>query len=211
MSNRRESWADLGPEWDDDLLERRNTAKQREILKIDIEYAGQWIDTMAELAAKELPDAEFVATRITALHQWEKDRKREQKAIHYRYDPLRRSRRLVKRDTDRVITDITPEVIAALRTKIDVTRAAFRERVTSEPTVTPTPRPRRHSTPALHPGLSALDTGTRSMYDNLDPNLDLATAPDDQLRTAWARRNPGMSSELIEAVIEEINTPPIDP
>ncbi|WDG17480.1 hypothetical protein [Microbacterium sp. Clip185] len=210
--NRRDTWQILGPEWSDDDLERRNTAKQRDILRCDLEFAAQWADTMAALVTQNLPDAEFTAARLQALHEWERARKLAQKKINYRFDPLRRSHRLVSRDSDRAHREATPEFIASLRDKLRAARDAFREQ--HEP-----PSNRTTSTPSLefaapslpptlHPGLRHLDEETRNLYARLAPHVDLASTPDDELRAAWRAHNPGMSDNLMEVVIADINKLP---
>ncbi len=45
----------------------------------------------------------------------------------------------------------------------------------------------------------------RTMYDNLEPDIDIATTPDDELGRIWVERHEGMSAELIETVLDEIN------
>jgi len=156
---------------------------------------------MTEMVDRNLPDPEFTLARLEALKDWERGRKRRQKEINYAYDPLRRSRRLVMRDTDRALN---PEAIAQVRSKLTRAREMLQSTRTAprphtEPSMTTsTPRP-------LHPGLAYLDTATRAMYQMLDPDTDLATTPDDALRTAWKTRAPGMSDELIDKVLADIN------
>ncbi|KAA9133713.1 hypothetical protein [Microbacterium caowuchunii] len=216
----RESWAGLGPEWDRDFLNGpRNRGKQAAILATDIEFAHQWVNTMTALVAQNLDDGEFVNARMAALKDWDRARKREQKAIHYRFNPLRRSRRLIERDTRQALSGPTTEQIAELRANLEAVRAEYAARQgqeTSEPRTTrprPAQRAPRAATrsaatpagPALHPGLADLDEGIRSDYQALAPDLDLVTTPDDTLRTTWAELNPGMSGELIESVLADIN------
>lgn len=43
------------------------------------------------------------------------------------------------------------------------------------------------------------------MIVNLDPTVNIDTTPDDELRTAWATRNAGMSADAIDWCLELIN------
>lgn len=98
-------WEGLEPEWDREWLNGPMAdALKRDMLRVDADFAIRWLDTMAELTAAPFHLGEFTNARMDALRAWEKARKREQKALHYRYDPRRRSRRLIERDTALALT-----------------------------------------------------------------------------------------------------------
>ncbi|MEF2977277.1 hypothetical protein [Subtercola sp. YIM 133946] len=105
-SVRRMSDSSLGPQagvmWIDSD-EQRVRAKQLEMLAIDERSAEQWVNAMRELVSENLGDEEFTLKRMARLHAWEKQRKREQHNLHYKYDPRRRNPKLVERDTRRQI------------------------------------------------------------------------------------------------------------
>jgi len=210
----RDSWRHLTPEWDSDFLDGPlNEAKQRDMLAADVTFALRWVDTMIELVANHLPADEFVAKRMAALKDWERARKREQKAIHYRYDPLRRPKRLVERDTERARSELTSERIADLRAQIDRARADLVKEQDHTTPQRPTTRtsPRRvpstptHRQATLHPGLPNIDADLLRSITDLAPEMDLATTPDDDLRTIWTERWPGMSAALIDSLIDDLN------
>jgi len=187
------------------------------MLQIDSAHAASWVEQMQKLVDEELPDEEFTAKRMMLLKEWEKSRHREQKSLHYRYDPLKRSRRLVDRDVEKALAKARA-VIAEHRAKlearqvgIDATiragaqRAAQRTSQSARPMSAPRARIIAPVEPVIHPGLAELDEHTRTMYENLSPDVDIATAPDEDLRRIWAERWPGMSAELIDSTIAEIN------
>lgn len=219
--NGHPAWERLDPDvWPREWLDGpRAHAKQLQMLEADMAHALCWVEIMQQLVDEGLPDEEFTLRRLTALKDWEKSRHREQKALHYRYDPLKRRRDLIERDVDKAIAR-TKERLAELRIKLEARKVAVQaaaaaahpepvELTGQEPARAPRAAPRttstaRPSAPAMHPGLAELDKGLRTMYDNLAP-IDIATTPDDELRRIWAQRNPNMSAELIETVIAEIN------
>jgi hypothetical protein len=79
----------------------RTQAKQHAMLEIDEAYAARWVKTMRELVAEGLEDEEFTMRRMGSLKLWEKGRKREQRHLHYSYDPRRRNPKLVQADMDK--------------------------------------------------------------------------------------------------------------
>lgn len=216
--NGHPAWDRLDPEtWPSEALNGdRARAKQVEMLQADLEHAVQWVDTMQALVDEHLPDEEFTVRRLTALKDWEKSRHRVQKALHYRYDPLQRPKHLIERDTGRAL-----QAVLAKRNKIRSILDERGARVEGElatvnalrgsPAPKVAPRIQQDITPVrvgssgLHAGLASLDRLDRQMFQDLDPDTDLATTHDDGLRQAWKTRNPGMTDELIDTVIAKIN------
>lgn len=84
---------------DDD---ERTRAKQQAMLDVDESYAKRWVTTMRELVDEGLADQEFTERRMSALKLWEKGRKREQRHLHYAYDPRRRNPKLIERDIEKL-------------------------------------------------------------------------------------------------------------
>ncbi|GAA2947660.1 hypothetical protein GCM10010458_36600 [Microbacterium luteolum] len=214
------AWGRLDPEeWPREFLDGpRARAKQLQMLEADVEHAVRWVETMQALVDEGLPDEEFTARRMMALKDWEKSRHRDQKTLHYRYDPLKRPKRLIERDIAKAEAE-TKKALAALGVKFEARQVGVSATLRAAegtpgrppartPSTRPVPRGRRPNParpPALHPGLATLDRDTRAMYDNLAPDIDIATTPDSELRRVWTERHEGMSADLIETVLDEIN------
>jgi hypothetical protein len=79
--------------------EERTRAFQFDMLQVDVDYAQQWIVTMAALVDQELEHEPFTERRMAALHDWEAKRKSDQAKLRYRYDPKRRPARLIDTTT----------------------------------------------------------------------------------------------------------------
>ncbi|ASD21485.1 hypothetical protein B7495_04760 [Cryobacterium sp. LW097] len=82
--------------------EERLRAFQMDMLQVDVDYAVEWIDTMAALVGQHLDHEPFTEKRIAALHKWEADRKNAQVRLRYRYDVSRRPARLIDESTRKV-------------------------------------------------------------------------------------------------------------
>jgi hypothetical protein len=82
--------------------EERTRAFQFDMLQVDVDYAQQWIVTMAALVDQELEHEPFTEQRMAALHKWEADRKNAQVRLRYRYDVSRRPARLIDESTRKV-------------------------------------------------------------------------------------------------------------
>ena len=78
----------------------RTRAKQINMLAIDRDMSDRWIAVMEELLARGLSDAEFTTERMLRLKLWQRERKRLQHNLHYKYDVSRRRTHLVDRDVD---------------------------------------------------------------------------------------------------------------
>jgi hypothetical protein len=100
---------------------RRDRAFQLDMLAIDEEFSEQWLHTMRTLIDRNLTADEFTAERMTALHQWTRDRKRAQARLHWKYDRTGKRRPgLVERDVDRAW--------ATLESRIDRLREQLEQR-----------------------------------------------------------------------------------
>jgi hypothetical protein len=96
-----------------------NRALQQATLDLDEEFATRWVTTMREIVAQELDHETFIITKLTALKQWTRDRKREQHNLGYKFNPSRRKPHLVERDVNRRIE--------ALRRKLEEGSERLRE------------------------------------------------------------------------------------
>lgn len=202
----------------------RTRAKQLEMLETDVLFAMSWIDEMTRLVDEELPDAQFIERHLDALAAWTRARKLAQSKIRYRFNPARRPRHLIERDTNRAI-ERTRAQLETLRARLADASADARERVAT-PDPHPKaerrarPRPALPETPLaatrppaaaetsprdvnLHPNLQRIDPSTLAMYTALAPDLDIATTPDTDLRRAW--EDAGWDEERINAVLRHLN------
>lgn len=89
-------------------------AKRRQMYLIDAEMSAKWLATMEKLLEADLDDATFTTERMMRLKLWTKERKRRQHNLHYQFDPSRRPRRLVERDSR-----LTLEKFEKLKTQLD--------------------------------------------------------------------------------------------
>lgn len=204
----------------------RTRAKQLEMLETDVLFAMSWIDEMTRLVDAELPDAQFIERHLDALAAWTRARKLAQSKIRYRFNPARRARHLIERDTNRAL-ERTRAQLEALRARLTDASTSARERATTpdphrradrraqpgpavaESPIAP-PRPPAvpdmpQSTAPLHPNLHRIDASTLAMYTALAPSVDLTTTPDDDLRRTW--EDAGWDSERIDAILRHLNDP----
>lgn len=228
--------SELGPEWDIAWVEGpRSRAKQLETLQIDVEFALDWVNTMAALVDRDLDDQEFTLQRMAALHDWERRRKRAQKNLHYKFDPFRRKKRLVERDVAKILADaqrtiairrerleaeaerLTPrlavdEQTEAVREKLAVIKSRMDQHKPTAPRDHPPSPKRRASVRRSADTLPApvdrsaiieqLSDDVRDNYSNFT-ELDLATAPDDDIRDAL--KSKGIDERAAQYIIDVLN------
>ncbi|MCU1598538.1 MAG: hypothetical protein JWQ47_2277 [Glaciihabitans sp.] len=191
------------------LDEDRTHAKQLEMLSIDERYAERWVTTMRGLVARRLGNEAFVAKRMALLHRWEKDRKREQHNLHYKYDPLRRNPRLVDRDVKTTTAALRAryEEIIELRLEREEDREDVHQVDTlagetsmgsAGPTPSKTDKPLVRSLNGISPTIIELvstDTGiTKLQY-----------ATDDEVRQAFLRNVTGINDAGIQNYLDMLN------
>lgn len=201
------------PAYDAFIHGPRTRAKQTEMAELDADFARQWVDTMTELVARNLPDQEFTAARMVALHEWERARKRAQKSLHYKYDPVRRARRLIERDTRLTLEDARARA-TALRERLDAATAALTQLSTTDPRTSNEP-PAVGATVATpttvaaprRVGLSRISPYAAAFLRRLSPSLDLETAADDTIRDTWAAAHPHLPSDKIDDLLTFLNDP----
>lgn len=190
----------FGPEidvaWADDP--DRVRAKQLEMLQIDIDYSTEWVTTMQKLVDEGLKDKDFTLHRMSALHEWERRRKGAQKRLHYKYDPIKRKRHLAERDVKRTLEQAR-EVLARKRAELQAAVDAASPGVTELAGEMPPRKPRQPvesersrtaSTNTPPPRLSRphfadLDPQLRGMIESDIPGIDLATASNDDILSAY--------------------------
>jgi hypothetical protein len=202
--------SNLGPDVDVAWVDEpaRAKAKQIEMLQIDIAHSAQWVETMRKLVAQELEEQPFTTHRMLALHEWERSRKRAQKNLHYKYDPVKRKRNLVERDIRRTIANAR-RVLAEHQAKLDAAttdddiplaqdRLELATRLVESATdlatadvVEDAERARRGGRPAKpvvdHPGLAGLsDSVLETLHNDLD-GMDLTTSTDDEILDQYSR------------------------
>lgn len=90
--------------------DRRVRAKQIAMLELDEIEARQWVETMRDLVAQNLPDRDFTTERMALLKQREVDRRSAQTALHWRFNAKRRPD-LLERDV-RVELAKSAEILA---------------------------------------------------------------------------------------------------
>ena len=123
-----------------------------------------------------LSDAEFTAQRMMRLELWTKERKRLQHNLHYKYDPSRRSRRLVNRDVDRQLAKAGAE-LKGLLDRVSSLRSAKGAGTTDS-----------HEAPAAGP---AVDPSVFEMIKRDTGLPDPTTATDGAVLSAHEARGQG--------------------
>jgi hypothetical protein len=191
--------------------ETRVAAKQAEMLTIDLLAFSRWADTMEALMGEELSDKDFTERRMEALKAWEKERKRAQRNLHYKYDPRRRDPQRIERD------------IRAIKVKLERARVALEEykarrnvNVWEEPDDAPTatrkPRTPRVEKPLIRRdlpdlpfvrSLSGIDETVIDMVKDAAGIDDLTTVTDDDLRVALVEH--GIPNDATQMYIEALN------
>jgi hypothetical protein len=191
--------------------ETRVAAKQAEMLTIDLLAFSRWADMMEALMGEELSDKDFTERRMEALKAWEKERKRAQRNLHYKYDPRRRDPQRIERD------------IRAIKVKLERARVALEEykarrnvNVWEEPDDAPTatrkPRTPRVEKPLIRRdlpdlpfvrSLSGIDETVIDMVKDAAGIDDLTTVTDDDLRVALVEH--GIPNDATQMYIEALN------
>jgi hypothetical protein len=191
--------------------ETRVAAKQAEMLTIDLLAFSRWADMMEALMGEELSDKDFTERRMEALKAWEKERKRAQRNLHYKYDPRRRDPQRIERD------------IRAIKVKLERARVALEEykarrnvNVWEEPDDAPTatrkPRTPRVEKPLIRRdlpdlpfvrSLSGIDETVIDMVKDAAGIGDLTTVIDDDLRVALVEH--GIPNDATQMYIEALN------
>lgn len=192
--------------------ETRVAAKQAEMLMIDLRAFSRWAESMEALIAERLPDKDFTERRMEALRAWEKERKRAQRNLHYKYDPRRRDPELIERDIR-----ATRNKLAQARVQLDAYTARRQAKASAMPDeVEPTPsKPRRARVerPLVRRDLPGLpDLPFLRSLAGIDESVleavmeaagvdDLTTITDDELRVAIVERG----SESAQIYIDALN------
>ncbi|UFS58934.1 hypothetical protein [Subtercola endophyticus] len=188
--------------------EKRVRAKQLEMLSIDERSAEQWVNAMLELVSRNLGDEEFTKERMARLHAWEKQRKREQHNLHYKYDPRRRNPKLVERDTRRQLEvwrrrlDERSAQLAALTaaTSTEPDRPAL-----MPPETPPAPQPRpaaRERTPVR--SLDGVSAASIAMISADTGIAELEFATDDEIRREYMIGS-GLDAETAQLYVDMLN------
>jgi hypothetical protein len=105
----------------------RVRAKQLEMIEIDRDMNDQWIAAMEKLFARDLDDATFTTERMFRLKLWQRDRKRRQHNLHYKYDIRRRRPGLVDRDVNKQLAVMRARLEEAMKRRRDRDAAAAAE------------------------------------------------------------------------------------
>jgi hypothetical protein len=79
--------------------EERVRAFQLDMLQLDIDYALNWVETMAALVDQRLAHDPFTEQRIEALKEWDRKRKLAQVRLRSQYNPKRRRADLIDATT----------------------------------------------------------------------------------------------------------------
>lgn len=162
-------------------------AKQLEMLDIDRDMHARWIATMEALVARDLSDAEFTAERMLRLKRWQRERKRLQHNLHYKYDSSRRRRGLVERDTEKML--------AKMRARLEglVGGRSTEDPAAPEPVAPPQQAPA--GTSRRHEGYERLSEAVQSMI-RTDIGGDPRTLTLDEIRAVYEAR--GLPPESID-------------
>jgi hypothetical protein len=183
-------------------------AKRAEMFLIDAEMTTRWMDAMQKLLEQDLDDAQFTIERMLRLKLWEKERKRRQHNLHYKYDPSRRRPALVQRDSKRTLQDL-----AKRRAQIEEGLARMRARIEAQTVPEPV-----HDSMMLGQGLRErsarvnkevlgekpehLDEGTFKMIVEDTGIVDPVNATDEKILQAYeARGQGGYSAEYFLALL----------
>ncbi|RFA10390.1 hypothetical protein B7R54_15135 [Subtercola boreus] len=187
-------------------------AKQRAMLAVDVDQALTWHQTMLDLIAEELDDQDFTTRRMTALTISNRERKRAQARLHYKFDPRRRKAKLISAD------------IAALRAKMENQAKLWRERFTPEviaataaaverpATPKPRVRPSTRKAPVRREPMDEPAVFTRTL-DGIDPidirmikadtRLDLESATDEMVKSAYLAK--GTPADVADQYVALLN------
>ncbi|TXN29308.1 hypothetical protein [Lacisediminihabitans profunda] len=191
--------------------ETRVAAKQAEMLTIDLRAFSRWAESMEALIAEELSDKEFTGRRMDALKAWEKDRKRAQRNLHYKYDPRRRDPARIERDIRAIRIKLAKQ-----RVELDTHIARRQANVWAMPEeVDPAPakarRPRvekplvRRDLPELPflRSLNGVDEAVIEMVKDAAGIEDLTGTTDDELWTALVEH--GIPTASTQMYIDALN------
>jgi hypothetical protein len=189
----------------------RVAAKQAEMLTIDLLAFSRWADTMEALMGEELSDKDFTERRMEALRAWEKERKRAQRNLHYKYDPRRRDPQRIERDIRAIKAKLERAHVALEDYKTRMGVNVWEEADEAKPTPSKPRRPRvekplvRRDLPDLPfvRSLSGIDESVIDMVKDAAGIDDLTTVTDDDLRVALVEH--GIQNDAAQMYIEAMN------